>query len=198
MHARREYRNRHREFVKLSSGKPMTILFVGRGSFSQSRLSRTLSLHSVLFFLERVGIFPSSRIDRNAEVDDLSRPETKLCFPVKSNLPICLRFNPIERKKKERKEVESPVKLLEAWLRAIDVLTSYIAFSLPLSSSFFFSKKWISKNQSADLLGTKKRKGNEWGSLAMCGGRDRGIIMVGGVGKVRSKARSSNANNVES
>lgn len=176
----------------------MTILFVGRGSFSQSRLSRTLSLHSVLFFLERVGIFPSSRIDRNAEVDDLSRPETKLCFPVKSNLPICLRFNPIERKKKERKEVESPVKLLEAWLRAIDVLTSYIAFSLPLSSSFFFSKKWISKNQSADLLGTKKRKGNEWGSLAMCGGRDRGIIMVGGVGKVRSKARSSNANNVES
>lgn len=161
MHARREYRNRHREFVKLSSGKPMTILFVGRGSFSQSRLSRTLSLHSVLFFLERVGIFPSSRIDRNAEVDDLSRPETKLCFPVKSNLPICLRFNPIERKKKERKEVESPVKLLEAWLRAIDVLTSYIAFSLPLSSSFFFSKKWISKNQSADLLGTKKRKGNE-------------------------------------
>lgn len=182
----------------------MTILFVGRGSFSQSRLSRTAyqNLFCSFFFSKGlVSLFPSSRIDRNAEVDDLSRPETKLCFPVKSNLSIYLLFNPtIERKKgkKKEEEVESPVKLLEAWLRAIDVLTSYIAFSLPLSSSFFFSKKWISKNQSADLLGTKKRKGNEWGSLAMCGGRDRGIIMVGGVGKVRSKARSSNANNVES
>lgn len=167
MHARREYRNRHREFVKLSSGKPMTILFVGRGSFSQSRLSRTLSLHSVLFFLERVGIFPSSRIDRNAEVDDLSRPETKLCFPVKSNLPICLRFNPIERKKKERKEVESPVKLLEAWLRAIDVLTSYIAFS-SLFLLFLFQEVDIEKSVGRFVRHEKKKRkrmgksGNVW------------------------------------
>ena len=167
MHARREYRNRHRKFVKLSSGKPMTILFVRRGSFSQSRLSRTLSLHSVLFFLERVGIFPSSRIDRNAEVDDLSRPETKLCFPVKSNLPICLRFNPIERKKKERKEVESPVKLLEAWLRAIDVLTSYIAFS-SLFLLFLFQEVDIEKSVGRFVRHEKKKRkrigksGNVW------------------------------------
>lgn len=167
MHARREYRNRHREFVKLSSGKPMTILFVGRGSFSQSRLSRTVL--SLFFFSSKglVSLFPSSRIDRNAEVDDLSRPETKLCFPVKSNLPICLRFNPIERKKKERKEVESPVKLLEAWLRAIDVLTSYIAFS-SLFLLFLFQEVDIEKSVGRFVRHEKKKRkrmgksGNVW------------------------------------
>ena len=148
----------------------MTILFVGRGSFSQSRLSRTLSLHSVLFFLERVGIFPSSRIDRNAEVDDLSRPETKLCFPVKSNLSIYLLFNPtIERKKgkKKEEEVESPVKLLEAWLRAIDVLTSYIAFS-SLFLLFLFQEVDIEKSVGRFVRHEKKKRkrigksGNVW------------------------------------
>ena len=148
----------------------MTILFVGRGSFSQSRLSRTVL--SLFFFSSKglVSLFPSSRIDRNAEVDDLSRPETKLCFPVKSNLSIYLLFNPtIERKKgkKKEEEVESPVKLLEAWLRAIDVLTSYIAFS-SLFLLFLFQEVDIEKSVGRFVRHEKKKRkrigksGNVW------------------------------------